>query len=322
MGGRSGTNRAAWLAVTLAIAACGGSTGSDGQGGSGGGAGAAGAAGGGAIGGTAGAGAGPSTCSTQNPAGCAASACPPNAVCDTSIGCKPSQCTCSGGGWTCTDDCGGGVCVPVGAECGDAAQQIAATLTDHACTTVVRLAAASLSPKAWQVVCGKYAFTDEAGARAAAESATGFGQAGTLLGGPAPEDVWVLWEAPLDFGGVGVVSARSGLAVFGGGIVWAGSGEISFPKDWRDAQLLGFGCPSNAPGWPSSRGFDLQDGTPLDSAVVDQALAVVWSSALPIGLSMVHSTFDAVVLLYPPRVGILDPSVAELVVLISSGWLE
>ena len=47
-----------------------------------------------------------------NPAGCVATGCPnPDEVCDTTLGCKPSVCSCSGGLWACTGDCNGGECV-------------------------------------------------------------------------------------------------------------------------------------------------------------------------------------------------------------------
>ena len=40
-------------------------------------------------------------------------------TCDTSVGCSPSACSCdeASGGWICTDDCGGGTCVPSTGEC-------------------------------------------------------------------------------------------------------------------------------------------------------------------------------------------------------------
>jgi hypothetical protein len=59
---------------------------------------------------------GASGCSTPSPAGCVQNACPPTHVCDTTIGCTPSDCSCNTGtdSWICTDDCGGGTCVPVG----------------------------------------------------------------------------------------------------------------------------------------------------------------------------------------------------------------
>jgi hypothetical protein len=218
------------------------------------------------------------------------------------------------------------VCVPLGTECDVAAKQIGAEAgqVTGSCTTVVRLSYTTLAPIGWQLFCGGYFPPDEMLARATAEKFTGYGDgAGAqLLGAAPPSDEWMFWEAPGDFGGVGVVSARNGMAVFGGSIIWMGGGAITHPTEWREPASLGFGCASSGPGFPSARGFDLNAGSALSQNEIDQALGVVWSSALPVGLSMVHSVFDAVVLLYPPSVGVLDPSVAEYVVLVNSGWLE
>jgi hypothetical protein len=304
----------------------GGSSGTAGKGGSAGAAGRGGSGGYGASGGTGGAGGGSSgtggaggACEGPNPAGCAANACPPNAVCDTTIGCLPSQCDCVDGQWACTDDCGGGVCVPVGPECGDATAAIGAEIAKFAsCTAVVRLRHGSLVPLGWQLVCGEYGATSEESARAIAEEVTGFGAGGALLGGKAPADEWVFWDEPLDLGGVGVVSARSPFAVFGGGVIWDGQGEITHPLEWRDAAELGFACANSTPQVPA-RGLHLASGEPLSPGELEPALSAVYASALPAGLAAAHDVFDALVLLYPPRVGVLDPAVAEYVVLLNSG---
>ena len=55
-------------------------------------------------------------CSGENPQGCLdANACRPEQVCDRSVSrCLPSACTCDAatGEWSCTDDCGAGLCRP------------------------------------------------------------------------------------------------------------------------------------------------------------------------------------------------------------------
>jgi hypothetical protein len=58
-------------------------------------------------------------CDEPNPEGCASTGCDDDEVCDTSVGCFPSSCSCDAatGGWICTDDCGGGACVPDGGAC-------------------------------------------------------------------------------------------------------------------------------------------------------------------------------------------------------------
>ncbi|MCC6997424.1 MAG: hypothetical protein IT370_22605 [Deltaproteobacteria bacterium] len=52
----------------------------------------------------------------NNPAGCKSKGCPSGMVCDTKQSCIPSSCGCDSatGNWTCTADCGGGMCVPAG----------------------------------------------------------------------------------------------------------------------------------------------------------------------------------------------------------------
>lgn len=198
------------------------------------------------------------------------------------------------------------------------AQQAAGTVT---CTSVVRLDYASRAILGYRIICGPYAQTTEAEARAAAQAQTGYGAAGQSLAGATPEDDFVFYEPPGDFGGVGAVNARNGLPVFGGGIVWDGAGEITWPTAWDAPEGLGAGCAtSTSP--PAARGFDLRDASALPAADVDAALAVVWQTALPEGLWQGGYVFDAVVLLYPRTVGAFDPATAEWIALVNSGWLE
>lgn len=53
-------------------------------------------------------------CGGGSPAGCRRTGCEAGMVCDTRVRCVPSSCGCdeATGQWTCTSDCGGGVCVP------------------------------------------------------------------------------------------------------------------------------------------------------------------------------------------------------------------
>lgn len=192
-----------------------------------------------------------------------------------------------------------------------------------ACTTVVRLDHETLVGLGYEIVCGPYASVDEATARATAQADTGFGTAGQLLSGPTPADAWVFYEPPGDFGGVGVVSARTGRSLFGGSIVWDGAGELTYPETWRPISGLGLACTPEVNALPPmARGFDLVSGQSLAPDLVGAALDVVWSSALPDGLWQGGYVFDAVVLRYPRSVGALDPSTAEWIVLVGSGWLE
>lgn len=54
------------------------------------------------------------TCTTPDPSGCARRGCPSGMRCDRAARCAPSTCSCdpSTNLWLCTEDCGGGVCVP------------------------------------------------------------------------------------------------------------------------------------------------------------------------------------------------------------------
>jgi hypothetical protein len=59
------------------------------------------------------------TCDGPNPAGCRTTGCAPQQICSTDLadGCAASTCFCdpANGSWACTDDCGGGVCMPASA---------------------------------------------------------------------------------------------------------------------------------------------------------------------------------------------------------------
>lgn len=208
------------------------------------------------------------------------------------------------------------------AECTAAAEAITSQTSGvQTCTSVVRLDYQSFEIKGYHIVCSADGATTEDAARATAQADTGFGQNATLLSGPNPTDEWVFFQSPGDFGGVGVVAARHGKTVFGGGVVWSGHGEITYPAAFEPASDLASGCANMTPE-PSARGWDLEQEMALTDAEVKAALDVVWQTALPDGLQGGGYVFDAVVLLYPPTVGVLDPTTAEWIVMVNSGWLE
>lgn len=285
-----------------------------------------------------------STCEGATPGG----ACEGTASCD--IGqecccseCHPSlRCACAGGMWACyyTDACLIPACPDAtdadvsdardiadaddaSAACASATTAVAAALykKPQAFSVVVRLAHDTHALLSYAIVAGAYAHVDEAAARAASQSATGFGSAGQNLAGADPEDAWVFYQSPGDFGGVGVVSTRTGLAVFGGGIVWDGAGDITYPAAWSPASELASGCPASG-GLGSSRGFDLVTGQALSEADVKAATDVVLGTAVPAAVWHGGYAFDTVVLRYPRSVGVFDPSSAEWIVIVSGGWLE
>ena len=260
--------------------------------------------------------------------------------------CSPSLvCTCAGGTWACyyTDFCMRPPCpdtedatdtadapdvadVPDGANpaCADARRALADTLYAKpvsAFTAIVRLDHDTRALLGYALAIGSYARLDEAAARAVAQASTGYGDDGQLLSGPAPEDAWVFYESPGDFGGVGVVSARTGLPVFGGSIVWDGRGDITFPSAWSPPADLASGCTTTGDSG-ATRGFDLVSGGALSSTDVDAALGPVRRTALIDAMWERGYVFDSVVLRYPRTVGAFDPASAEWIVLVSGGWLE
>lgn len=190
-----------------------------------------------------------------------------------------------------------------------------------ACTATVRLDYASYAIKGWQLACGPYGQFDDPAARKIAQADTGFGAAGNNIAGMYPKDEYVFYQAPADFGGVGVVRRANGLSVFGGSIVWNGAGDITYPKTWRPLADLGIGCNSKT-SVIGGRGFDLSSGMALSQADVDKALAAVWTTVLADGMWKNSYLFEAMVLMYPRSVGSFDPTTAEWIVLLDSGWLE
>lgn len=212
--------------------------------------------------------------------------------------------------------------LPCGDQCRD---EVAAIAKEPpvlgACSAVVRLDFLSRRILGWQLLCGGYARITEEEARARAQADTGYGDSGQALSAPDPDDAFVFYEPPGDFGGVGVVSARTGLSTFGGSIIWLGTGEITYPDEWRPVEELGAGCqplPREIP----IKAYSLAEGGPLEDAEVEPALDLVWDTALPEGLATWGYLFNVVVLLYPRSVGAFDPTTAEWIVILGAGWLE
>jgi hypothetical protein len=215
-----------------------------------------------------------------------------------------------------------GAYAPCAADC---EEEIAAIASDTqivgSCGAVVRLDYLSRRILGWQLLCGKYSQVTEESAREQAKTDTGFGE-GRMLNPAQPEDAYVFYQAPGDFGGAGVVSARTGLSLFGGGIVWDGAGDITHPKEWRSAATLGGDC-ERFPGDIPARGYDLvAGGAEVAAADIEATLEVVRRTALLEGMATSGYVFDAVVILYPRSVGAFNPLTAEWIVIVNGGWLE
>ena len=128
-------------------------------------------------------------------------------------------------------------------------------------------------------------------------------------------------ESPGTFGGGAGGSAHAGLHAFGGGIVWMGSGDITYPTSWRDPSGLGSGCDASG-GIPTVHGYDWVEGRTLTVAELTSALAVALQTAIPAAFWGGGYVFDGVVIRYPRSVGAFDPSNAEWIVIVGGGWLE
>lgn len=252
--------------------------------------------------------------------------------CDRSVGCKPSSCACTPEGWACDDDCNGGTCVPLDPPtdpsvcesiAAELAMQVGPSAQTGTCTAVVRVDYTSLKVLGHTFVCGPYNGGGEEMARATADAAATFpnaqaaGHGKLLLAGNLVGSEWIFYQSPSDFGGASAVSSRSGLTVFAGSIVWAGTGTLLVPSAWSTSEL-GTGCPSVM--FPS-RGFDLSSGTEFKNGEYRAAVDVVFGTAIPAAMAKLGGVFEAVVLLYPRTVGVLDPKRAEYIVLLNGGAL-
>lgn len=203
--------------------------------------------------------------------------------------------------------------------CSTAADAIARLAGGPFCTTVVRLDYQTKKPLGWNIRCGVASSPTEAEARKAlAPYAPPYVSAGSYAVRPTADPFpFAFHVPPSDFGALGLVSRRTGVVAFAGGVVWAGRGEIAFPTEWRPASELATGCPARP--MPLTDRF-LPSGELADGSAA--ALDATWSTALPLGLSRGHGVVGAFVLGYPRTVGAFDPGSAEWIVVIESTALE
>lgn len=206
--------------------------------------------------------------------------------------------------------------------CRDVSDVIALrAIEGETCTSLVRLDYQTREIKSVKIACAPAEEVTPVRAREMAERVTGIGAEAQLVAGLAPSDQYVFWEPPSDRGGVSVVSARNGLVVFGGQILWNAPGEVLHPVAFNHPASIGRECGSSAP-MPAARGLSLVTLDELSADDVQAALSAVWATALPDGLARGTTLLDAMVLLYPPQVGGFDPEVAEWLVMINSGTPE
>ena len=182
---------------------------------------------------------------------------------------------------------------------------------EGSCSVVIRIASGRLA--AWQILCGEYADVTESSARSSTQGTTG-GGGGGMLNPVDPPDAYVFYSAPLDFGGVAVVSARTGLGLFGAGIVWVGEGSIHYPREWRAPKSLEENCfpfEGDIP-W---RSYNLITESGPPASTIEAFLDIVRRTPLPEALETRGELLDAVVLFYSPGI----PGDWEIIVILNGG---
>ncbi|MEZ4293811.1 MAG: hypothetical protein R3B70_02460 [Polyangiaceae bacterium] len=239
--------------------------------------------------------------------------CPGACGCDGTLYCNACQASAAGADVAVRSSC-------PARDCRSARDSVASVASPgKMCTAVVRMAYASRSLLSYRLVCAAPGRVSPRQARPRAEADTGFGEGAPLVSGLDPEDELVFWESPSPDGGVAAVSARHGLTVFGGSIVWDGPGRVVFPVAFQPPEGAGPGCGSAA-ARPPARGIDVRSLDELPAPDLEAALDVVWSTVVPDALARSGVLLDAMVLLYPPSVGVsFDATAAEWVVLLNSG---
>src|SRR6185436_18166707 len=93
-------------------------------------------------------------------------------------------------------------------------------------------------------ICGGSAVPrDEAAARTRASENVSYPNnssaagSGALVPGSGADSEWAFYTAASDFGGVTVVSAVTNRTVFGGSIVWGGTGAVLYPETWSTSDI-------------------------------------------------------------------------------------
>lgn len=180
------------------------------------------------------------------------------------------------------------------------------------CTSVVRVDYHTLEPIAAHTVCGPLALMDEATARSQAQADTGFGD-DTQQIAEAGSGLYIFYDDPVDFGGVAFINAETGSTVFGGGIIWSGTGQITYPLSWLEDPVSG--CDTGAP--PTGSEITLEMRTPVDARTVRRVIDAAWTTPISTAINghgELHSTH---VVRYARGAGFIDESDEWLVIFVS-----
>jgi len=200
--------------------------------------------------------------------------------------------------------------------CEDAASALEQLIPDdQACTFIMRLTFTTREPLGYQIVCGdpRLDVTEEE-ARATATEATGW-TSWSLASDPELDELYVFEERSGDYGAVGVVSAYTGLMLFGGRMYWYEHGGIGHPTEWRSTDELQRCDPPDE--LPLARPVGSYSGLDLSEPVLR-----VWSTALPRAMSLQAVSLHSIaVLVFTPMLtyplGGFDASTAEIIVFVN-----
>lgn len=83
----------------------------------------------------------------------------------------------------------------------------------------------------WGLRCGVESPVDEATALQVVSEGSSLPD-WEVLSPASAQDAYVFYQPPLDFGQVAVVSPRTGVVTFRGGIVWSGTGTLTTPRSF------------------------------------------------------------------------------------------
>jgi hypothetical protein len=192
----------------------------------------------------------------------------------------------------------------------------------RSCTAVIRLDFLTRTIKAYALFCSDPMEVSEESARSVAVEDVVLEMpyydftTAEMLNDPDPQDAYIFYQPPWDFGGLAVVSPYTGLTVFGGSMMWMGTGAIAYPTEWLSSSHIGAGCPPSAALEPVTY-YPLECEFSVPDPDLDSTLEIVAGTAMPAAMASAGEIDSVVVICYPRRLGMFVPEQAEWLVLLN-----
>lgn len=129
-----------------------------------------------------------------------------------------------------------------------------------------------------------------------------------------------IYQSPMDFGSMKFIYTETGDTVFDATIIWAGRGNIGYPSTFLEPGAFGLETVSEA--LPPDVDYYAHDGLPWtpDQDTIERT-SRAWDAVN--NLDIVHAyaekPYRVGFYLYPPTLGVFDPSVAQWVVFVYLG---